>query len=55
MSAILSLGVIYTGLGQLIFNTEALAVGHLFGVIMAASLPTLVMSAVKEATKTKWV
>ncbi|MGF1774894.1 cation-transporting P-type ATPase [Vibrio wakamikoensis] len=55
VSAILSLGVIYTGLGQLIFNTEALAAGHLFGVIMAASLPTLVMSAVKEATKTKWV
>ena len=55
ISATLSLSVIYTGIGQLIFSTEALQGGHLFGVIMAASLPTLILSAIKEVTKTKLV
>lgn len=55
VSATLSLGVIYTGLGQLIFNTEALSAGHLFGVILVSSLPTFILSGIKEMTKTKVV
>ncbi len=55
VSAMLSLGVIYTSLGQLIFNTEALSAGHLFGVILVSSLPTFILSGIKEMTKTKVV
>ena len=55
VSAILSLGVIYTGIGQLIFSTEALSMGHLFGVILMASIPTLLLSGIKELTKLKFV
>lgn len=55
LSATLSLGVIYTGIGQLIFNTEALSGAHLFGVILLSSLPTLVLSGIKELTKIKFV
>ncbi|KLV09178.1 ATPase [Photobacterium aquae] len=55
LSATLSLGVIYTGIGQLIFNTEALSGEHLFGVILLSSLPTLVLSGIKELTKIKFV
>ncbi len=55
LSAGLSLSVIYTGLGQVIFSTEALSAAHLFGVIMAASVPTLLLSGLKELTKIKFV
>ncbi|MGF1682597.1 cation-translocating P-type ATPase [Photobacterium minamisatsumaniensis] len=55
LSATLSLGVIYTGVGQFIFSTEALTAGHLFTVFIAASLPTFVLSGIKELTKTKLV
>ena len=55
LSATLSLSVMYTGLGQLIFNTEALAFGHLMAVIIAASVPTFVLSGIKEITKVKFV
>ncbi|PSW18770.1 cation-translocating P-type ATPase [Photobacterium sanctipauli] len=55
LSATLSLGVIYTGVGQFIFSTEGLAAGHLVTVFLAASLPTLVLSGLKEMTKIKFV
>ncbi|GAK20768.1 cation-transporting ATPase [Vibrio sp. JCM 19052] len=52
-SAILSLGVIYTHLGQLIFSTEAIELRHLAMILGVAALPTAVLSAIKELTKTK--
>ena len=52
-SAILSLGVIYTHLGQLIFSTEAIEFRHLAIILGVAALPTAVLSAIKELTKTK--
>ncbi|MBC7006704.1 cation-translocating P-type ATPase [Photobacterium sp. BZF1] len=55
LSASLSLGVIYTGVGQFIFSTEGLSAGHLITVFLAASLPTLVLSGLKEVTKIKFV
>ena len=54
LSATLSLGVIYTGAGQLVFSTEAIALSHLFGLIFLSSLPTFVLSAIKEVTKVKF-
>ena len=55
LSASLSLGVIYTGVGQFIFSTEGLSGSHLITVFLAASLPTLVLSGLKEVTKIKFV
>lgn len=55
LSAILSLSVIYSGLGQLIFGTESIQVSHLIGVLFVSSLPTLILSGIKEITKTKLV
>ncbi|MGF1784319.1 cation-transporting P-type ATPase [Photobacterium swingsii] len=55
LSATLSLGVMYTGLGQMIFNTESLSFGHLVAVVIAASVPTFVLSGIKEITKVKFV
>ncbi|MDG3086343.1 cation-transporting P-type ATPase [Vibrio hannami] len=55
LSSVLSLSVIYSGIGQIIFGTEALSGAHMFGIIMASSLPTLVMSGLKELTKIKFV
>ncbi|MCW8328998.1 cation-translocating P-type ATPase [Photobacterium sp. SDRW27] len=55
VSATLSLGVIYTSIGQMIFNTEALSIGHLGGIIIMASIPTLLLSGLKEVTKLKFV
>ncbi|MDF2153257.1 cation-transporting P-type ATPase [Vibrio sp. CAU 1672] len=55
ISASLSLGVIYSGVGQAIFATQALSAAHLIGIILASSLPTLVLSGVKELTKIKFV
>ena len=52
-SAILSLGVIYTNLGQLIFSTEAIELRHLAIILGVAALPTAILSAIKELTKTK--
>jgi Ca2+-transporting ATPase len=55
LSATLSLSVIYSGFGQMIFGTEALSGSHLIAVILASALPTLILSGVKELTKTKLV
>lgn len=55
VSATLSLGVVYTSFGQLVFGTEAIEFGHLIMIGIGASLPTLVMSAIKEVTKVKFL
>ncbi|MGR5260978.1 cation-translocating P-type ATPase [Vibrio astriarenae] len=55
VSAILSLGVVYTGFGQLVFSTEAIEFGHLISIIFVAAVPTFVLSAIKEVTKAKFL
>ncbi|WP_087021084.1 cation-translocating P-type ATPase [Thaumasiovibrio subtropicus] len=54
-SATLSLGVVYTGFGQLVFSTEALEMSHLMLIAIGSSLPTFVLSGVKELTKVKFI
>ncbi|OIQ25915.1 cation-transporting P-type ATPase [uncultured Vibrio sp.] len=55
VSATLSLGVVYTGFGQLVFSTEAIEFGHLMSIIFVAAVPTFVLSAIKEVTKAKFI
>lgn len=55
VSAILSLGVVYTSFGQLVFSTEAIEFGHLMSIILVAAVPTFVLSAIKEVTKVKFL
>ncbi|CAM4428098.1 cation-translocating P-type ATPase [Vibrio agarivorans] len=55
VSAILSLGVVYTGFGQLVFSTEAIEFSHLISIIFVAAVPTFVLSAIKEVTKAKFL
>jgi Ca2+-transporting ATPase len=54
VSAALSLSVIYTSVGQVIFNTEALSAAHLFGIVLVSALPTLLLSGIKEIAKVKY-
>ncbi len=55
VSAILSLSVVYTSFGQLVFSTEALEFNHLISLIFIAAVPTFVLSAIKEVTKVKFI
>ncbi|MGL6312473.1 cation-translocating P-type ATPase [Vibrio sp. WXL103] len=55
LSSTLSLGVIYTELGQWIFSTEALKIEHLIAIVLGAALPTFALSAIKEFTKVKFL
>lgn len=55
ISASLSLGVVYTGIGQFVFSTEAIAMRHLVMIAMVSAMPTAVLSAVKELTKARWL
>ena len=48
LSAILSLGAIYTPLGQVVLGTETLTAKHLLMVIAISSLPTFFLSGIKE-------
>ncbi len=54
-SALLSIGLIYSELGHVAFGTEPLSLRHLIMVVCIASLPTLVLSAIKEVFKIKWI
>ncbi|WP_413110548.1 cation-translocating P-type ATPase [Thaumasiovibrio sp. DFM-14] len=54
-SAILSLSVVYTGFGQLVFGTEALEMTHLAVIALGSALPTFVLSAIKEVTKVRFI
>ena len=47
VSAILSIGVIYLPVGNLVFGTVALSGKHLLMVMAIAALPTFVLSAIK--------
>ncbi len=54
-SALLSVGLIYSGLGTVAFGTEPLALKHLVMVIAIAALPTFVLSGLKEIFHIKWI
>lgn len=53
ISATLSLLVVYTGFGQMVFSTEAVELQHLGMIVFGAAIPTFLLSAIKEVTKTK--
>ena len=55
LSSALSLGVVYTGIGQMIFSTEALEMTHLLTLVFVSAIPTFALSAIKEVTKIKFV
>jgi Ca2+-transporting ATPase len=54
-SALLSIALIYSELGHIAFGTEPLSLRHLLMVICISSLPTLVLSAIKEVFTIKWI
>lgn len=54
-SLLLSLGLIYSPLGSLVFGTVPLQFKHLLMVFCIAALPTFVLSGLKEVFRLKWV
>jgi len=54
-SALLSVGLIYSGLGTVAFGTEPIALKHLVMVIAISALPTFVLSGLKEIFHIKWI
>jgi Ca2+-transporting ATPase len=54
-SALISLALIYSGLGTMVFGTEPLVFKHLVMVIAIAALPTFVLSGLKEIFNIKWI
>lgn len=54
-SALLSVGLIYSGLGSLAFGTEPLELRHLLMVICISALPTFILSGLKEIFRLKWI
>jgi Ca2+-transporting ATPase len=54
-SALVSIALIYSGLGTMVFGTEPLAFKHLVMVIAIAALPTFVLSGLKEIFNIKWI
>ena len=55
VAALLSLGVVYTPVGNTVFGTAPLAAKHLLMVIAIAALPTFVLSALKATFKLKFL
>jgi Ca2+-transporting ATPase len=55
LSALLSLGAIYTGAGHLVLGTAPLATGDLLACIAIAALPTLVLSGLKALFGFRWL
>jgi len=55
IAAILSLLAVYTPFGHLALATESLTLKHLIMVVAIASLPTLILSGLKEVFKIKWI
>ena len=55
IAATLSLAVVYTPVGQAVFGTEALSAKHLLMVITIASLPTFVLSGIKQVFNLKFL
>ena len=54
-SALISIALIYSGVGTMVFGTEPLAFKHLVMVIAIAALPTFVLSGLKEIFRIKWI
>lgn len=54
-SALLSIALIYSGVGSVVFGTEALTLKHLVMVIAIAALPTFILSGLKEIFRIRWV
>jgi len=54
-SALISMALIYSGLGTIVFGTEALTFKHLVMVIAIAALPTFILSGLKEIFHIKWI
>ena len=54
-SALLSVGLIYSGLGSMAFGTEPLELRHLLMVICISALPTFILSGLKEIFRIKWI
>ncbi|MEN8726555.1 MAG: cation-translocating P-type ATPase [Sulfurovum sp.] len=54
-SALISIALIYSGVGTVVFGTEALTFKHLVMVIAIAALPTFVLSGIKEIFRIKWI
>lgn len=55
LSALLSLGAIYAGAGNLVLGTAPLAVSDLVACIAIAALPTLVLSGLKALFGFRWL
>jgi len=55
LATILSLLMVYTSFGHLALGTESLSIKHIIMVIAIASLPTLILSGLKEILKIKWI
>ena len=54
-SALLSLAVVYSTVGALVFGTEAIQLKHLLMVFCISALPTFVLSGLKEIFAIKWI
>lgn len=54
-SALLSIGLIYSSLGTLVFGTEPLQFNHLLMAICISALPTFILSGLKEIFRIKWL
>jgi len=55
IAAVLSLLMVYTSFGHMALGTASISLKHLVMVIAIASLPTLILSGMKEVFKIKWI
>jgi len=55
IASVLSLAMVYTSFGHMALGTASISFKHLIMVIAIASLPTLILSGLKEAFKIKWI
>jgi len=55
IAAVLSMLMVYTSFGHLALGTASITLKHLIMVVAIASLPTLILSGLKEIFKIKWI
>lgn len=55
IASVLSLFMVYTPFGHMALGTASISLKHLVMVIAIASLPTLILSGIKEVFKVKWI
>ncbi len=55
IASVLSLFMVYTPFGHMALGTASISLKHLIMVIAIASLPTLILSGIKEVFKVKWI